>query len=157
MEVSNQEGISINELSELINISPTTLRNWENYFSIPVKRTSRGSRRYDEDVINIFKNIQNLITEGNTLQNVKALLGQLSLVEEKEPEIFANFQNFNSMLKPFVSEINRKTKEIEKKDTKIQELMDQNSKLTAELEFAKLRFKPRNSALTRFLGFFFKD
>ena len=157
MKLSNQEGININELSELISISPTTLRNWENYFSITVERTSRGFRRYDENVINIFKNIQNLIEEGNTLQDAKILLGQLSFVEEKEPEISTDFQNFNSMLKPFVSEINRKTKELEKKDTKIQELVDQNSKLTAELEFAKLRLEPRNSALTRFLGFFFKD
>jgi len=66
--------ISIKELSALIRISTTTLRNWEEFFSIPVNRNGLGYREYTENTIRIFRKINSLVKEGLQLKEVKALL-----------------------------------------------------------------------------------
>lgn len=151
MHYGIQEGVSIKELSRQINVSLTTLRTWESYFNIPVARNEKNERRYTENIVNIFQEIKRMTTEGHSLQQVKTLLNQETagngthqqFVEVIQGNPEEPQQNFELIIKPFLKEIERKNKELDQKADKIDQLLDKNAKLTAELEFMKLKYESK--------------
>ena len=53
--------LTVNDLSEELGVSSSTLRKWESFFTIPVNRNPKGNREYDEFTIDIFRKIKNLV------------------------------------------------------------------------------------------------
>lgn len=75
---NNQDSLTINEVSSLLDVSTSTLRNWERILSIPVARNAKGNRIYNKDIIDIFFEVKKLLVTGKTLEDTKMLMGQAS-------------------------------------------------------------------------------
>lgn len=145
-----QEFLSINELSGLIGVSPTTLRTWEGFFSIAVKRNEKGARIYCENTVKIFQNIKVLVTAGKSLKEVKSILSLESetygneqpKVELVQEEIFEQAK-FELIVKPLMSQIS------DLMDDKSL-LMEEKAKLIARVEFLEMTNSFKDSQLEEY-------
>ena len=72
MFYENQQ-LTIQQLSERLNIPKSTLRFWENEFEgmIVPKRTPRGQRRYTETDIRVIEEIRDLRNSGKSIPQIK--------------------------------------------------------------------------------------
>lgn len=66
---------SISELSEILHVSATAIRFWEEKFGIFVTRRSRGRRSFSKKEVDKFKQIYQLLkVEGYTIPGAKRKL-----------------------------------------------------------------------------------
>ena len=114
-------GININELSSVLDLSTNTIRQWESFYRISTPRNSRGNRHYPDDIINLFKKIKCLVESTKSREEIKALLllenssymevEVSSMNNQSKIEIFETkyedkeSQNYNLVVKPFTDRI----------------------------------------------------
>lgn len=86
----NQEEIeklyfTIGEVAEQLKLSPSLIRFWEKEFSeLSPRKTSKGTRKYSKDDIEIIKIIYQLVkVEGHTLPGAKEKLKLKNKLAEK--------------------------------------------------------------------------
>lgn len=88
----DEKKISIKELSELLGVHFSTIRQWEKQFDIVVPRSkdSQRSRYYTEKEINIFTKIRDLRKESMSIDNISRYLNiSLESIEQEENAIEA--------------------------------------------------------------------
>jgi DNA-binding transcriptional MerR regulator len=140
---SNATAYSIKEVSSLIGLSPTTLRNIEAFFSIAIERNTAGQRLYTENIVNIFKKIKKYTTEGLQYADIKPLINievegysnttpyQEIITDDSSQEA----RKFDLVVKPY-------TDRITLLETKTEKLTERN--LTLERDNATLTERVNN-------------
>jgi excisionase family DNA binding protein len=58
--------LSLKEVSEILGVHPSTVRNWSNQGVLPVHRTQGGHRRFQRDEINLWMQSQELNDQENS-------------------------------------------------------------------------------------------
>ena len=116
---------SIKEASGLTGIAQTTLREWEAFFQLPVRRNYFGHRKYTEESLNIFREIKKYKLEGLRLEEIKPLINinsksyesstqEIEIIESMPEQTSINEQNYNLLIKPYENRISElKTLNIE--------------------------------------------
>lgn len=109
---SNPTGLSIKEVSSLVGISASTLRNIEAFFGVPVERNRAGQRTYTENNLNFFKQVKKYTSEGLQYAEIKPLLtiavegcSNATSFEVISDPIQKHEQDFNIIIKPFENRI----------------------------------------------------
>jgi len=133
---------SVKEISALIGISTTTLRNWEEFFSVPVNRNGLGYREYTENSIKIFKKINSWVKEGLQLKEIKPLLNdELEAMATLNPKIQIiqsepeeKQKDFELILKPYQERIKKLEEKEEKFFKESLVLIKENATLTERLK-----------------------
>jgi DNA-binding transcriptional MerR regulator/quercetin dioxygenase-like cupin family protein len=74
---------NISEVAKLLDVSPSTLRQWENMGLMKPTRTPSGYRTYSLEQIDRLKYIQRLRTENNL--NIEAILHLLGIAGQSKP------------------------------------------------------------------------
>jgi MerR family transcriptional regulator/heat shock protein HspR len=77
----------ISVFAELAGVHPQTLRNYERSGLLHPQRTSGGSRRFSEADLAALRRIQELTTDGVTLEGVKRIMALEAHVEHLQREI----------------------------------------------------------------------
>ncbi len=112
----NQGFININQLSEVLGVSTSTLRNWERSLGLTVDRTSKGNRCYSEETVKIFQEIKKLLVTGKTLDEIKSIIESTStsfntgynnqpdieIIQENKSD---DVKNFDIIIRPFENRI----------------------------------------------------
>ena len=61
-------------LSEMLEVNPNTIINWELSLGLDIKTTNSGAKIYSEELVTFFKKVKSLILNGYSLSSVKDLL-----------------------------------------------------------------------------------
>jgi MerR family transcriptional regulator, light-induced transcriptional regulator len=70
------EGLSIQQASETVNVPPPTIRSWERRYGVPVaNRSSGGHRRYSQDQLDRLRWMRDLVAQGRRPVEAAALVG----------------------------------------------------------------------------------
>ena len=64
----------INEVAEILNVKPSTIRSWERRLGFDIKRNWRGNREIDESMFEQLERIKSLRNRGYTLEGVRRIL-----------------------------------------------------------------------------------
>ena len=129
--------LNIKELAELLSVSNSTIRYWEDFFQIEIERTKKNSRLYRPDNIKQFQEIKDYITRGYALKDIKSLLNQsvvsscnqVEVIQEKEP-------------------VNSHNDFIERLLNKVDKLQEDKARLIARTEFLELQNNDYQNKLT---------
>lgn len=78
---------SISELATRLNMSTSTLKNYEEKFDLKIERNDRGHRRYTESDEKLFKLIIRIKNQGATLDVIKKILISKNIIQDKELKI----------------------------------------------------------------------
>ena len=66
--VESPVGLRVGEVAERLGVSPSTIRLWEERFSLPTaSRTPGGHRRYSEEDVEQLKALRDLVARGHAL------------------------------------------------------------------------------------------
>ncbi len=101
MEEENQKHYySIGEVSELLNVPPSTLRYWEKEFDIlKPKKNAKGDRLFTRSDLQHIKLIYLLVKEkGYTIDGAKAQLKNKLSAEQKKLQIVERLKHVRSFL-----------------------------------------------------------
>ncbi|MBP7390011.1 MAG: MerR family transcriptional regulator [Chitinophagales bacterium] len=101
MEEENQKHYySIGEVSELLNVPPSTLRYWEKEFDIlKPKKNAKGDRLFTRSDLQNIKLIYLLVKEkGYTIDGAKAQLKNKLSAEQKKLQIVERLKHVRSFL-----------------------------------------------------------
>lgn len=118
--------LTIKEVSILLSISQSTLRNWEVVYSLPVERNKSGQRQYTTNIVSCLKIIKNSSTKGLQQHDIKNQVQQelqgyntaapsIEILQENEQN---TEHKFNLIIKPY--------------ELKITKLEDENKELIRE-------------------------
>jgi len=66
--------ITIDVLSEILEVNSNTIINWELSLGLDIKTNNSGAKIYSEELVTFFKKVKSLILNGYTLSSVKDLL-----------------------------------------------------------------------------------
>ena len=66
--------ITIDVLSDLLEVNPNTIMNWELSLGLEVETNNSGIKIYSDELVNFFKKVKSLILNGYSLASVKDLL-----------------------------------------------------------------------------------
>jgi DNA-binding transcriptional MerR regulator len=112
--------MNINEVAKNVGISDKTLRSWEKEFGIEVKRGDRNHRRYDENIVEIFKKIKNLKDGKRSNDTIRMVVGTSwkgtktdSESTWREPVV--NVENIREVMKIEIDEAFIKNNELSEK------------------------------------------
>jgi DNA-binding transcriptional MerR regulator len=84
MEFSSEKTTySINEVSEMIGINTSTLRNWEQEFKLKIPRNNRKHRYYTENEIKILSTIKEGREENHSIETIKRALEKYGMIENQ--------------------------------------------------------------------------
>jgi DNA-binding transcriptional MerR regulator len=78
------------DVADELGVSVTSLKNWELFLELDIKRNQKGARIYTRSNIDDLKKIKNLLKDGKTLKELKDAWGQLKVSNsetEEEPHI----------------------------------------------------------------------
>jgi len=109
-DCKNYLELNIKELAELLSVSHSTLRYWEDYFQIDIERTNKNARLYRPDNIKKFQEIKEYITRGYNLKDIKSLLNpslasscnQVEVIQEKE-----NISTHNDFIERLLNKVDQ--------------------------------------------------
>ena len=98
---------SIGEVAQLFGLNESTLRFWEKEFDIlSPKKSQKGTRRYSEKDIEIFRLIYHLVEEqGYTLEGAKAKIKEKPKKILSTIEIIDKLQQVKQMLMDIKNEL----------------------------------------------------
>ena len=108
MEVSYKKRYySIGELATFFNVNPSKIRFWEKEFDIlSPKKSQKGTRRYSEKDIEIFRLIYHLVEEqGYTLEGAKTKIKEKPKKILSTIEIIDKLQQVKQMLMDIKNEL----------------------------------------------------
>ena len=109
--------VTMENLAEMLEVTPNTLINWEFGLGLNIKTDDSGAKKYSQELINFFKKVKSLILNGYTLASIKEVLSaeierqnqtidsiEAIIVEESEctiqdTTIFINDDELNSTKK----------------------------------------------------------
>ena len=107
MEVSYKKRYySIGELAKSFNVNPSKIRFWEKEFDIlSPKKSQKGTRRYSEKDIEIFRLIYHLVEQGYTLEGAKVKIKEKPKKILSTIEIIDKLQQVKQMLMDIKNEL----------------------------------------------------
>ena len=141
------EKITINQVSEILQVEPSTIRFWEKEFAEYLKVNSKGKRkRYTEEHLEMFAQIKELLyTEQYTIKGAKRRL-ELDKALNSALGIEQNFKNTVVFMLSSIMEELQKAREESKKLARQVELLRHEKKNIQE----KL-LEEQNKSLLEFL------
>lgn len=133
---------SIKELSALIEVPQTTIRDWEKSFSIPVRRNDLMQRSYSENIVRVFKVIKKLKAKGLRQDEIKSRISidlqtcdKPTATVEIVDEIFnQNEFNISTILKPYTDRITTLELTINNQQNRIEDFISINSMLSERVK-----------------------
>ncbi|OGH95274.1 MAG: hypothetical protein A2039_03700 [Candidatus Melainabacteria bacterium GWA2_34_9] len=104
--------ITTDVLSEMLEVNPNTIINWELSLGLDIKTNNSGIKVYSDELVTFFKKVKSLILNGYTLSSVKDLL----ILEVKyhnnvqvEPQKMRTEDHNNHSKEKVISNINEST------------------------------------------------
>jgi len=108
---------SINDVAKLIEVGVTTIKSWDTFFELPIKRNEKNARRFNQEMINILKDIKLLSSAGMPLNEIKSRLNKQSdpdktveIIEDDKPN---EEKSFDLIVRPFTKQLNELTKKVD--------------------------------------------
>jgi len=150
-ETFTHKTYSIKEVARLIGCTVTTLRNWEEYFSIPIKRNHLLQREYTDNIVTLFKEIYKHQKRGLKVKEIKPLLNiefyventpqsKIEIMQDKPEE---KQQNFELIIKPYKNQI-------ENLERDKSQLLEENKKLLIETATLKERCQHKDETINEY-------
>jgi DNA-binding transcriptional MerR regulator len=136
---SNLHNVTINDLAEKLDVSPSTLRAWQEKLEIEVPKNNKGHRRYTLELVKIFTEVRKLLADNKSFDEIKNIINTEDITytetynetyihpkvevfnEEKDPDQ----QKADMILYPYKTQIDRA-------NNRIDELLDRIDKLQTE-------------------------
>lgn len=66
--------MKIGEIAELTGVPTSTLRDWEKYLELKIPKDENGDRFYAPAWVDYFKQVKELVSQGKSFAEIKALL-----------------------------------------------------------------------------------
>jgi len=143
--------ITVFDLSEELGVSSSTLRKWESFFAIHVRRNLKGNREYDEFTIDIFRKIKSLVTQGMTTKEVKNLLNQEGTSYTKQYNQNPKMEIFEEKEPPDQLILKTFTAQLDKAQNEIKQLVYENADLKGKVMFFELKAREHEKNLNMVL------
>ncbi|MDR7075525.1 chromosome-anchoring protein RacA [Neobacillus niacini] len=132
--------MNTSEVAKLLGVSPSTIQRWVKQLELPMERNERGHYHFNNEDIDLLKNIQTQIQNGTLLQEIAPVQEKKSRKGiVKVPENNAELERLYTIVTELEAKVNSKADSVTSYQLlqhrrEIEELQNQVTVLTKQVE-----------------------